>query len=80
MLIPEWAQTLCMETGSPQMRFFSFVSPFPSVDYHNMETVKPNGNLFSQLLCRTSHVARLLLVKIIHVETILESTQEFKKS
>ncbi len=33
-----------------------------------------------QLLCRTSHVARLLLVKIIHVETILESTQEFKKS
>ncbi len=33
-----------------------------------------------QLLCRTSHVARLLLVKIIQVETILESTQEFKKS
>jgi hypothetical protein len=35
-----------METGSPQMGFFSSPSPFPYRDYH-METGNPNENLFS---------------------------------
>jgi len=35
-----------MEMGSPQMGLFLSPSPFPYGEYH-METVIPNGNLFS---------------------------------
>jgi len=52
---------------------------FPRISHMGILTTNLAWS-FEQLLCRMSHVARLLLVKIIHVETILESMQEFKKS